>query len=125
MVKCDEILTYINDIVEGVIRVLDRPPAGNQIWSGKNPDPATSTAPYKLYNIGNNQPVELMRFIEVLEKALGKKARKNMLPLQPGDVPVNYADVSDLIKDTGFSPNTSIEVGIKKFVDWYKHYYNI
>jgi len=117
--------TYIDDIVEGVIRVLDRPPTANPIWSGKNPDPSTSTAPYKLYNIGNNQPVELMRFIEVLEKALGKNARKNMLPLQPGDVPVNYADISDLIKDTGFSPNTSIEIGIQNFVDWYKHYYNI
>ncbi len=117
--------TYIDDIVEGVIRVLDRIPGPNPEWSGDVPDSATSTAPYQLYNIGNNDPVELMRYIEVLEECLGKKAEKNMLPLQPGDVPATYADVSDLVRDVNYKPDMSIEQGIANFVDWYRGYYNI
>ena len=116
--------TYIDDIVEGVIRVLDRIPEPNPEWSGDAPDSATSTAPYQLYNIGNNAPVELMRYIEVLEDCLGIKAEKNMLPLQPGDVPATYADVSDLVRDVDYKPDMSIEQGIASFVDWYRGYYN-
>ena len=116
--------TYIDDIVEGVIRVLDRIPEPNPEWSGDAPDSATSTAPYQLYNIGNNAPVELMRYIEVLEDCLGMKAEKNMLPLQPGDVPATYADVSDLVRDVDYKPDMSIEQGIASFVDWYRGYYN-
>lgn len=115
--------TYIDDIVEGVIRVLDRIPQPNPEWSGDTPDSATSTAPYQLYNIGNNQPVELMRYIEVLEDCLGKQAEKNMLPLQPGDVPATYADVSDLVRDVDYKPDMPIEQGIANFVDWYRGYY--
>jgi len=115
--------TYIDDIVEGVVRVMDKIPEPNLAWSGDAPDPRTSKAPYKIYNIGNNQPVELMRFIEVLENCLGVKAQKNLLPLQPGDVPATYADVDDLVKDVGFKPSTPIEVGIQRFVAWYCSYY--
>jgi UDP-glucuronate 4-epimerase len=115
--------TYIDDIVEGVVRVIDRIPGPNPEWSGNSPDPSSSYAPYKLYNIGNNNPVELMHFIEVLEDCLGKKAEKNLLPIQAGDVPATYADVDDLIRDVGFKPSTTIEEGIKKFVEWYKAYY--
>jgi len=115
--------TYIDDIVEGVIRVLDRVPESNPEWSGDKPDSATSNAPYRLYNIGNNQPVELMRYIEVLENCLGRKAEKNLLPLQPGDVPDTYADVADLVRDVDYMPATSIEEGIANFVDWYREYY--
>jgi len=115
--------TYIDDIVEGIVRVVDKIAQPNPIWSGDAPDPGTSYAPYKNYNIGNNNPVELMRFIEVLEEALGKKAKKNLLPMQPGDVPATYADVDDLMRDVGFKPATSIEDGIKRFVDWYRGYY--
>ena len=115
--------TYIDDIVEGVVRVLDRVPEPNPEWSGDAPDSATSTAPYQLYNIGNNQPVELMRYIEVLEACLGKEAEKNMLPLQAGDVPATYADVTDLVRDVGYKPDMSIEQGIANFVDWYRDYY--
>jgi len=117
--------TYIDDIVEGVIRTLDNTAVPNPSWSGDDPDSATSYAPYKLYNIGNNQPVELMRYIEVLEDCLGKKAEKNMLPLQPGDVPATYANVKDLVKDIGYKPAMTIEEGIKNFVDWYKGYYKV
>src|SRR2546428_13642098 len=117
--------TYIDDIVEGVVRVLDRPAEPNRTWSGDAPDPGSSAAPYKLYNIGNSQPVELLRFIEVLENQLGIKAVKNMLPLQPGDVPATYADVDDLVRDVGFKPGTSIEVGIERFVTWYRSYYHV
>ncbi len=116
--------TYIDDIIEGVVRVMDKIPQPNPNWSGDAPDPSSSKAPYKLYNIGNNQPVELLYFIEVLESWLGKKAEKNMLPIQPGDVPINYADVDDLVKDVGFKPNTPIEVGIERFVTWYRSYYS-
>jgi UDP-glucuronate 4-epimerase len=117
--------TYIDDIVEGVVRVLDRIPEPDPEWSGDAPDSATSTAPYRLYNIGNNQPVELMRYIEVLEACLGKVAEKNMLPLQPGDVPATYADVTDLTRDMDYTPDTSIEQGIANFVDWYRDYYAV
>jgi len=117
--------TYIDDIVEGVVRVLDRVAEPNPRWSGDAPDPGTSYAPYRIYNIGNNQPVELLRFIEVLEDCLGIKAKKNMMPLQPGDVPVTYADVDDLIRDVDFKPQTPIEVGIARFVEWYRAYYKV
>jgi len=115
--------TYIDDIVEGIARVMDKIPEPNPNWSGDEPDSATSYAPYRLYNIGNNNPVELMHYIEVLEQCLGKKAEKNLLPIQAGDVPATYADVADLIRDVGFKPATSIEQGIMKFVEWYKEYY--
>ncbi len=115
--------TYIDDIVEGVVRTLDHTALPNPEWSGDQPDPGTSAAPYRLYNIGNNNPVELMHLIEVLETALGKKAEKNMLPIQPGDVPSTYADVDALIEDVGFKPGTSIEEGVGRFVDWYLKFY--
>jgi UDP-glucuronate 4-epimerase len=115
--------TYIDDIVEGTIRVLDKPAQKNKDWSGDSPDPGSSSAPWRIYNIGNNNPVELMRYIEVLEDCLGKKAEKNLLPLQPGDVPDTYADVRDLVKDTGYQPMTSIEVGIQQFAEWFIKYY--
>lgn len=115
--------TYIDDIVEGVVRTMRKIPHPNPQWDAVLGDPSTSFAPYKIYNIGNNQPVELLRFIEVLEECLGKKAKKNLLPIQPGDVPETYADIDDLIKDVGFKPSTPIEVGIKNFVEWYKEFY--
>jgi UDP-glucuronate 4-epimerase len=117
--------TYIDDIVEGVIRVIDKPARINRDWSGKNPDPGTSRAPYRLYNIGNNNPVHLLTFIEILEKCLGKEAIKNLLPLQPGDVPDTYADVSDLVNDLGYKPSTLLETGISNFVEWYRNFYKI
>ncbi|MBE9224412.1 NAD-dependent epimerase [Phormidium sp. LEGE 05292] len=117
--------TYVDDIAEGVVRTLDKIPESNPEWSGEHPDPSTSKAPYKIYNIGNNQPVELIRFIEVLEDCLGMKAEKNMLPLQPGDVLATYADVDDLANDVGFKPSTPIEVGIDNFVKWYRSYYKV
>lgn len=123
--KMERDFTYIDDIVEGVIRVMKKVPKSNKHWSSKNPDPGTSFCPYKIYNIGNNTPVKLTKFINVLEHCLGKKAKKKFLPLQPGDVPKTYADVDDLVKDVGFKPATPIEVGIKKFVEWYKEYYKI
>jgi len=117
--------TYIDDIVEGVVRVTDRVPAADPGWSGDQPDPGTSYAPCRLYNIGNNSPVELLRFIEVLEECLGRKAEKNLLPIQPGDVPATYADVDDLARDVGFRPATPIEEGIRRFVTWYRGYYGV
>ncbi len=117
--------TYIDDIVEGVYRVIGRIPAPNPRWDGNKPDSATSYAPYKLYNIGNNNPVELLKFIEILEGCLGIKAKRNMLPLQAGDVPATYADVDDLTNDVGFRPSTPLEEGIGKFVEWYRSYYAI
>ena len=116
--------TYIDDIVEGVVRVVDRPAAANPSWSSDEPDPGTSQAPYRVYNIGNNNPVELGRFIEVIEQSLGMEATKNLMPLQPGDVPSTSADVDDLMCDVGFRPDTSIEVGIGRFIEWYREYYN-
>lgn len=115
--------TYVDDIVEGVIRVLDRPARPNPDWNPQRPDPQSSIAPYRLYNIGSNNPVDLLRYIEVLEETLGLQARKNYLPLQPGDVPDTFADVDDLVQDLGYAPQTSIEEGIQKFVAWYKDYY--
>ena len=117
--------TYVDDIAEGVIRVLDKPAAANPDWSGDIPDPATSSAPYRIYNIGNSNWVELERYIEVLEDCLGRKAKRNLLPLQPGDVPDTYADVDALVNDIGYRPATSIEVGVRRFVDWYKDYYRV
>jgi len=115
--------TYIDDIIEGVVRVISRLPEPNPSWNGMNPDPGTSYTNYKIYNIGNNHPVDLMEFIAVVEKALDREAKKEFLDLQPGDVPATYADVDDLIKDVGFKPSTPIEVGIKRFVTWFKEYY--
>jgi len=115
--------TYIDDIIEGVVRVMNKIPRPNPDWDRTNPDPGSSYAPYKLYNIGNNNPVELIKFIEVLETTLGKKVHKNMLPMQLGDVLVTYANVDDLMNDVGFKPSTTLEEGIKKFVAWYVGYY--
>jgi UDP-glucuronate 4-epimerase len=117
--------TYIDDIVEGVIRTTDRIAEPNPDWDGHHPDTATSAAPYRIYNIGNNNPARLTRFIEVIEECLGRTATKNFLPLQPGDVPATSADVSDLARDVGFSPDTPIEVGVKRFVDWYRSFYRV
>ena len=117
--------TYIDDIVEGVIRVLDQPAQPNPAWNGDEPDSATSRAPYRLYNIGNNNPVELMHYIETLEKCLGMQAEKDLLPLQPGDVPDTYANVSDLVSDLGYKPATSVEDGVANFVAWYRDYYKV
>ena len=115
--------TYVDDIVEGVIRTLDHPATPNQTWSGDRPDPGTSSAPARIYNIGNHQPVELLRFIEVLEQAIGKQAKKKLLPIQPGDVPATYADIEDLSRDVAFKPVTPIEVGIPRFIEWYREFY--
>ncbi len=121
--KMQRDFTYVDDIVDGVIRTLDHPATANAAWSGDKPDPGTSSAPARIYNIGNHRPVELLHFIEVLEKALGKKAEKRLLPLQPGDVPATYADIEDLTTDVGFKPTTPIEVGIPRFVEWYQEFY--
>jgi UDP-glucuronate 4-epimerase len=121
--KMQRDFTYIDDIIEGVVRVLGRLPQPNPLWSGAAPDPGTSSAPYKIYNIGNNNPVELIKFIEVIEAALGKKAQKKFMDLQPGDVVATYADVDDLMQDVGFKPATPIEVGVERFVRWYKDFY--
>lgn len=117
--------TYIDDIVEGVIRTLDHNAPADPDWSGDNPDPASSKSPYRVYNIGSNRPIELLRYIEVLEDALGKKAEKELLPLQPGDVPDTYADVDALVKDVGYQPGTPIEEGIGNFVAWYRDFYEV
>ncbi len=117
--------TYVDDIVEGVVRVMGHLPEPDPEWSGDRPDPSRSNAPYRIYNIGNNEPVELMRFIEVLENALGKEAKKNLLPIQPGDVPATYADIVDLEQTVGFRPATPLETGIQRFVDWYRSYYGV
>ncbi|HMQ01387.1 MAG TPA: NAD-dependent epimerase/dehydratase family protein, partial [Cyclobacteriaceae bacterium] len=117
--------TYIDDIIEGIVRLIPNIAKPNTDWTGMRPDPGSSFAPYRIYNIGNNQPVELMRFIEVLEEKTGKEAIKNFMPLQDGDVPETFADVDDLMQDVGFKPNTSIEKGIEHFVNWYKAYYQI
>ncbi len=117
--------TYIDDIVEGVIRTLDKIASPNQDWSSDDPDSATSRAPYRLYNIGSNNPIELLRYIELLEENLGMKAERNLLPLQPGDVPDTYANVNSLIEDVDYRPSTPIEVGISRFVDWYRDYYEV
>jgi UDP-glucuronate 4-epimerase len=115
--------TYIDDIVEGISRVIKKPASSNHNWNGKIPDPGSSKAPYKIYNIGNNSPVRLMNFIEVIEKVVGKKAIKNLMPLQPGDVPSSHAAVDDLVQDFNYNPDTSIEDGINKFIKWYLEFY--
>jgi UDP-glucuronate 4-epimerase len=117
--------TYIDDIVEGVVRTMDTTATPNDKWDAKHPDPGTSNAPYRLYNIGNQQPIELMRYIEVIEECLGKTAERNLLPLQPGDVPDTYADTEDLVADVGYQPDTPIEVGVRKFIDWYLAFYKV
>ena len=123
--KMQRDFTYIDDIVEGVVRVMEHIPAANPDWSGDAPDPGTSYKRYKIYNIGNNNPVQLSEFIEAIEKALGQKAIKEYMDLQPGDVPATYADVDDLINDVGFKPATPLAEGIQKFIDWYNDYYNL
>ena len=117
--------TYIDDIVEGIVRVLDRPATANEFWNAESPDPATSAAPHRLYNIGNRRWVELERYIEVLETCLGRKAEKNFLPLQPGDVPDTFADVDDLEREFDYRPGTPIEVGVRRFVDWYMAFHEV
>ena len=123
--KMSRDFTYVDDIVESMVRLMPLAPKGDAAWDAKNPDPSSSYAPYRLYNIGNHQPVELLRFIEVLEEKLGMKAARNFLPLQSGDVEATYADVADLEAAVGFRPSTSIEEGISKFVDWYRSYYKV
>lgn len=117
--------TYIDDIVEGVVRVLDHPAQANPDWDGKQPDPSSSTAPWRIYNIGNQKPIELMDYIAAIEKHLGKEAKKNMLPLQPGDVLETYADVADLVNDVNYHPATSVDEGVGNFVKWYREYYDV
>ena len=117
--------TYIDDIVEGVVRVIDQPAKPNPLWDGAAPDPASSKAPYRLYNIGNNKPVQLMGYIQVLERCLEKKAQIEMQPMQPGDVPATMADVSTLESDFGYRPTTTVEKGVPRFVEWYRSYYNV
>jgi UDP-glucuronate 4-epimerase len=117
--------TYVDDIIEGISRLIPTIPVGDVTWDGMNPNPSSSFAPYRIYNIGNNQPVELLHFIEVIENKLGKKAIKNFLPIQEGDVPETFADVEALTKAVGFKPSTSIETGIDRFIEWYKKYYQV
>ena len=117
--------TYIDDIIEGVVRVLDRPAKSNAAWTGDHPDPGTSLAPWRVYNIGNSSPVPLMDYISAIEKVLGKTAKKEMLPLQPGDVPDTYADVAALEEQFDYKPNTHLEDGVRWFIEWYRHYYGI
>lgn len=117
--------TYVEDIAEGVVRALDRVAAGDPQWDSQNPDPARSSAPFRLYNIGNSRPVELMRYIEIIEEHLGRKAEKNLLPMQPGDVPDTFADVDDLVADVGYRPGTPVEVGVPRFVSWYLDYHQV
>jgi UDP-glucuronate 4-epimerase len=123
--KMQRDFTYIDDIIAGVMKILDRIPEPNPKWLSDAPDPSSSPAPYRIYNIGNNQPVELMYFINTLEKALGKTAKMRMLPMQPGDVTATYADIHDLEREVGFKPRTTIEEGIGHFVDWYRNYYSV
>lgn len=117
--------TYIDDLVEGIVRVIDNPAAPQPGWDGARPDPASSSAPFKVYNIGNNNPVELMAFIEAIEKALGMSIKKKMLPLQPGDVPATYADVDDLVDNLGYKPGTPIQEGINSFISWYREFFRV
>jgi UDP-glucuronate 4-epimerase len=122
--KMQRDFTYIDDIVTGVVRVMDRVPLANPKWDASAADPSSSSAPYKLYNIGNNSPVQLLYLIETLEKTLGRKANKRMKEMQPGDVPSTFAEVDDLVRDVGFRPSTPIEVGVERFVDWYRDYHS-
>ncbi len=121
--KMSRDFTYVDDVVDGVIRTMQRPASPSADWDGDSPDPATSSAPFRIYNIGNHEPIQLLRFIELMEFALGRKAQKEFLEMQPGDVVATYADVDDLMRDTGFKPSTSIEVGMGKFIEWYRSYY--
>lgn len=123
--KMQRDFTYISDIVQGIIKVNDNPPIGNSNWDPVNPDPSSSSAPYKIYNIGNSKPVELMSFVKTIEEELGKKAIINLLPIQPGDVPATYADVTDLIENFNYKPQVSVKEGIKNFIEWYKNFYSI
>jgi UDP-glucuronate 4-epimerase len=116
--------TYIDDIIEGVVRIMGKLPQPNPAWNGDHPDPGTSYAPYRIYNIGNNCPVELSAFIEIIEKTIGKTAQKNLMDIQPGDVPATYANIDDLFADVGFKPQTPLEIGVQRFVEWYKEYYS-
>ncbi|MGB7687451.1 MAG: UDP-glucuronate 5-epimerase, partial [Pseudolabrys sp.] len=117
--------TYIDDVAESVVRLVDRPPTGNPNFSGARPDPGSSSAPWRVYNIGNNKPVELLEVVRLLEEAIGKKAKRELLPMQPGDVPATYADVDDLMREVGFKPSTAIADGISLFVDWYRSYHRL
>jgi UDP-glucuronate 4-epimerase len=117
--------TYIDDVVEGVVRLAGTPAPSNPAWNSDAPDPGSSSAPYRVYNIGTHQPVQLLRLIEILEDCLGRRARKEFLPMQPGDVPATYADVEDLAAAVGYAPSTPIEVGVERFVRWYRDYYRI
>jgi UDP-glucuronate 4-epimerase len=117
--------TYVDDVVEGVVRVLDRVPAGNPAWSGDEPDPGTSTAPWRVFNIGNNRPVEVLYLVELLEAELGRSAKKELVPIQPGDVAETCADIDDLVREVGFRPSTSIEEGVRRFITWYRGYYAV
>lgn len=117
--------TYVDDIVEGITRVNDNPPQGNADWNGNDPDPSSAKAPYKVYNIGNNNPVKLMDFVEIIEKHIGKVTQKNMMPMQAGDVAATFADVSDLMADMGYKPNTSLDEGVGKFIKWYGEFYGV
>lgn len=123
--KMQRDFTYISDIVQGIIKVNDNPPIGNSNWDPINPDPSSSSAPYKIYNIGNSKPVELMSFVKTIEEELGKKAIINLLPIQPGDVPATYADVTDLIENFNYKPQVSVKEGIKNFIEWYRNFYSI
>jgi UDP-glucuronate 4-epimerase len=125
MGKMERDFTYVDDIVTGVVKVMDSPPTGDSSWSGKDPDPSSSPAPYRIYNIGNNSPVKLMDFIEAIEDSLGKKAEKNFLPMQAGDVPVTWADVDDLVKDMDYAPGVAIREGVERFIKWYLEYYKV
>jgi UDP-glucuronate 4-epimerase len=116
--------TYIDDVVEAVVRLVERAPQRNPIWSGDAPDPGSSSAAWRLYNIGNNNPVELLEVVRLLERTIGKKAKRELLPMQPGDVPATYADVEDLMRDVDFRPATPIAEGIARFIDWYRHYHD-
>jgi UDP-glucuronate 4-epimerase len=117
--------TYVDDTVEGIVRILRRPAVPDPAWRGDAPDPASSKAPYRLYNVGNHSPVELLRFIELIEEGLGRKAVKRLLPLQPAEVPVSFAETADFARDTGFTPKTPIETGIGRFLEWYRNYYRV
>ena len=117
--------TYIDDVVEAIVRLIDRAPQGNPNWFGDKPDPGSSPAPWRVYNIGNNNPVDVPKVVAILEKELGRIAPKELLPMQPGDVPATYADVDDLMREIGFRPSTSIEDGIRRFVAWFREYHSI
>ncbi len=117
--------TYVDDIVNGLMKIINKEPNSDHKWNGQNPDPASSKAPYTIYNIGNNHPVKLLDFIETLEETLGRKAKKEFLPMQPGDVPATYADVTGLISDYDYKPNTDVREGIQNFVQWYRTFYNV